>query len=375
MTQLILNPLGALPSVQRVLVIRLGAMGDVVRTLPAVALLRDQLPEARIDWLVEERTAPVVESRGYVDGVVVFPRAQLAECLRAGRWLAAARSFVGFARALRAGDYDLVLDFHAIARSALLAALSAAPQRISFARPYAREGAQLLATHRVRLAQRHSSRFARNEALARAVVRPEVVAKTAPLEVAAAAREAMAAALGPGRAPVVLHPGSSPGAAYKRWPAARFAELARVLADDGERVCVVAGSGPAERACAETVVESSGGAAALAPLTPRFEDLAALLEAARVLVAADSGPLHIASLVGTPVVQLLGPTDSVENEPWHATPSQRVVTDLACRGCGRGCAAAACMRGIEVRAVRGALRSLVDPPAAPLRVVSSSNGP
>ena len=82
----------------------------------------------------------------------------------------------------------------------------------------------------MRLAQRHSSRFARNEALARAVVRPAVVAKTAPLEVAAAAREAMAAALGPGRAPVVLHPGSSPGAAYKRWPAARFAELARVLA-------------------------------------------------------------------------------------------------------------------------------------------------
>lgn len=373
--QLILNPLVAPSRAQRILVIRLAAMGDVVRTLPSVALLRDQAPEARIDWLVEERTASVIEARGFIDGVVVFPRAQIEAWCRAGRWVAAARAFAGFVRGLRAGNYDLVLDFHAIARSGLLSALSGAPRRISYARPYAREGAQVFATHRVRLSQPRVSRFARNEALVRAIVGADAVPKTAPLEVAAAAREAMAAALGRGRAPVVLHPGSSVGASHKRWPVAHFGALARALVRDGERVLVVVGSDAAEQAAAEAVVAASGGTATLAPPTPEFEDLAALLEASRALVAADSGPLHTASLVGTPVVQLLGPTDEVENEPWSATPSRRVVTDLECRGCGRGCAAAACMRGIDAGAVRSALRSLIGPPVASLRVVSPSVAP
>lgn len=375
MAQLILNPLASPARAQRILVIRLGALGDVVRTLPAVALLRDHAPGARIDWLVEERTASVIEARGFIDGIVVFPRAQIQACLRAGRWVAAARAFGTFVRELRAGDYDTVLDFHAIARSGLLAFLSGASQRVSYARPYAREGAQLFATHRVRLARPRVSRFTRNEALVRAIVGADAVPKTAPLEVAEAARVAMSAALGRDRAPVVLHPGSSAGASYKRWPVARFGELARALAVDGESVRVVVGPDAAERACAEAVVAASGGAAALAPPTPAFEDLAALLAASRALVAADSGPLHAASLVGTPVVQLLGPTDEVENEPWVATPSRRVVTDLECRGCGRGCAAAACMRGIDAVVVRDALRSLIDPPVVSLRAVSPSLGP
>jgi len=162
--------------------------------------------------------------------------------------------------------------------------------------------------------------------------------------------------------PVVLHPGSSRAAAAKRWPAQRFTELALRLVADGERVLIASGPDPVERALARTIVGASDGAAQLAPPTGGFEDLAALMQRARVVVAADSAPLHTAALVGTPVVQLLGPTDRVENAPAAATRSQQIVSDLPCRGCRRGCAAAACMIGIDAERVRTAVAAVVAGP-------------
>jgi len=369
--RLVLNPLGERPLAQRILVIRLGALGDVVRTLPAVALLRDHYPESRIDWLVEERAAGVIESRGFVDSAVVFPRARIESLVRSRHAVEAAREFRRFARALRASGHDLVLDFHSIARSALLAVLSGAPQRIGFARPYAREGSDWLATHRVRLAHSCVSRFDRNEALVRALIGEDADATLEPLCVAGGARAAMRHALGQAGAPVVLHAGSSAVAAHKRWGLDGFSTLARDLVLAGERVLVASGPAPDEREQARAVVSASRGAAQLAPPTDTFEELAALMQAARAFVGADSGPLHVASLVGTPVVQLIGPTDPVENEPWRPTPWRRVSVELACRPCRRGCAAAACMRGIESGAVQRALLDLVGHRVARLRALPS----
>jgi ADP-heptose:LPS heptosyltransferase len=107
-------------------------------------------------------------------------------------------------------------------------------------------------------------------------------------------------------------------------------------------------------------VEASGGAARLAPPTSGFEDLAASLEAARLFVGGDSGPLHVASLVGTPVVQILGPTHPVENRPWAATPWRRVCIPVACSPCRRGCAAAHCLRVIPPELVARAAIDLFD---------------
>jgi len=344
-------------------VIRLGAMGDVVRTLPAVAALRDHFPDARIDWLVEERTAPILQARGYIDEVVVFPRAELRSQLASGRFVSLARCSARFLRELRAKRYEVVFDFHAIARSALLGAASGSRIRFGYARPYGREGSPWLATHPVRLVRERVSRYERNQALVAAV--GAVAGATAPLEVAPSARAAVRASLpvSDGRPFVVLHAGSSAAASHKRWPVARFAELAadlsRAAGLEDLRVLVAAGPHEAEQALAREIVRASVGAADLAPPTAHFEELAALLEAASALVAGDSGPLHVASLVGTPVVQILGPTDPVENEPWSRTPWRRVEVPLECRPCRRGCSAPACMRGVSAHAVARALRSVL----------------
>jgi lipopolysaccharide heptosyltransferase I len=359
-SDLVLNPLSVPPAARRILVIRLGALGDVVRTMPAVALLRDAYPDAHIDWLVEERTEAVVAGRGYLDGVVVFPRAGLVEQARSLHVPAVWAGLRRFLRALRAKDYDLVLDFHAIARSATLARLARASLRIGYAPPYAREGAHHLVDRRVRLARAKCSRFTRNEALVRAVIGEAPQPKTPALVPVAAARDALRGRLAGEPAPVVLHPGSSLVAAHKRWPSERFADLARALEARGYRPVIASGPSVEEQRLATGVCAESGLAHERLIVTQTFEELAALLEASQAFVGCDSGPLHVSSLVGTPVVQLVGPTDPDENEPWSETPSRRVSIPLACRPCRRGCAAAACMRGIEVESVVEALSGLVD---------------
>jgi ADP-heptose:LPS heptosyltransferase len=122
---------------------------------------------------------------------------------------------------------------------------------------------------------------------------------------------------------------------------------------------VTAGPAAEERAFAEAVLGAAGGAARAAPETPSLLDLAALFARARLYVGGDTGPMHVASLVGTPVVQLLGPTDPVENAPFAGTPSRTVRVQVGCNPCRRGCATATCMRVIAPGAVLEASGALL----------------
>jgi ADP-heptose:LPS heptosyltransferase len=125
--------------------------------------------------------------------------------------------------------------------------------------------------------------------------------------------------------PAALHPGSSDATAHKRYGVGGYAEVARALAEDrGIQTLVTWGPARDDREAAHAVVEGSGGAARLAPPTRNLAELAALLSGCCVFIGGDTGPLHVASLVGTPVVQVLGPTDPVENAPWPETPSRSV---------------------------------------------------
>jgi ADP-heptose:LPS heptosyltransferase len=122
--------------------------------------------------------------------------------------------------------------------------------------------------------------------------------------------------------------------------------MAQRLAGEGIEVWVASGSNRKERSLVEEILRLSEGAVVPAPDTRSFEDLLALLVRASVFVSCDSGPLHAASLVGVPAIQLLGPTDPIHNEPWRHSPSRRIHFPLPCSPCRRGCADVACMRAI-----------------------------
>ncbi len=356
-----INPLAEAPPADRILIIRLGALGDVVRTLPALRVLRQHYSQAHVTWLIEPAAAAAIESQPGVDDVFLFPRDVLANRLRRGRFLAALRIAARVSRELRRRRFDLVLDFHAILKSGALALLSGAPVRVSYARPYGREGAWLFANRRAVLKPARANRFERNMALVRFLgIGGEC--SGAPLQVDPALREEMAQQLGCVRRSVLIHPGTSVATPHKRYSIEAYAEVARSLAKQtGLRCLVACGPAAGERSRAEAIVAAAEGAAEHAPATPTLSHLSALVANAKLFIGSDSGPLHVASLAGTPVVQILGPTDSVENAPYPET-SYRVVRDpVACSPCRRGCEAAVCMRLISPqRVVAAALELLAE---------------
>jgi ADP-heptose:LPS heptosyltransferase len=340
-------------------VIRLGAIGDVVRTLPAVSSLRATYPRARLTWLVEPAASGILSAQPWIDQVLVFPRTRLRAALRHARLPSFARELAKFVRDLRAERFDLVLDFHAILKSGLLSFASGAANRVSYAAPFGREGAWLFANQRARLSPERASRFERNAGLLRFLGADAATART-PLRVDPAAAARMEVALGAGAAPIAVHPGTSAGTPHKRWAASGYATVIRALhREQGTRALVTYGPDPEESASAGEVVRLAGEAARLAPETASLGELAALFARCRLYLGGDTGPMHVASLVGTPVVQILGPTDPVENEPWCGTPSRSVRVGVACSPCRRGCAAATCMRVVPPEAVLAAARELL----------------
>lgn len=354
------NVLRVPPSVERILVIRLGALGDVVRTLPAVAGLRALLPESHISWLVEPASAGLVAMSPAVDDVLVFPRPELVRDLRSGRVDRMARLLVERVGSLRAARFDLVVDFHGLLKSGLLARSTGAALRVGAARPHSREGSGRLMSHRAELGPAKRSRYERNAGIAGFLGAGIPDATDEIIAVPRAATDRITERLGGEQPGVVLHPGSSPGTPYKRWAPERFAALARTLADETGTPCLVtSGPGDSEPRLAREIVAASAGAARLAPATRDLAELAALLARAPLVVGGDSGPLHLAALLGTPVVQILGPTDPIENAPFAATPKRVVREAVPCSPCRRGCGDPICMQAVSVEQVARAARSLL----------------
>jgi lipopolysaccharide heptosyltransferase I len=285
---------------ERYLVVRLTALGDILHTLPAVAALRAAHRNSRIDWVVERKWASVLEGSPAVNEVIPFER----------------RSMLGAANCamrLRQNHYTCAIDFQGLYKSSMIAMLSGAPRRIGFDRAWAREGgAALLYTERVSPTGRHVAELNYSLAGAAGASRPQHPAY--PLRVplgGAASVRARLAELGIVQY-IVVGPGGSWRA--KCWPPERYAEFCREFQKRNDlRVVVV--HGPGEEALAEQV---RAAAAPACPVVIRttIEELMALVAYARCIVAADSGPLHLAAALGTPVVGLYGPTDPARNGPF-----------------------------------------------------------
>ena len=361
--------------------IRLGALGDVARTMPAVATLKATYPQAQISWLVEPAARPLVALGPEIDEILVFPRDRFAHALRGGQWLRLGAEVRQLIQVLRKRRFDLVIDFHGLLKSAVLSQLTGAPVRLGFAAPVGREGSQWAATHRVKMHPGRWSRHERNAALVRylgADGGPEFephLSRSSGIRIDSKARAALRSRFRADQPGVVLHPGTSPGTPYKRWPVSHFVLLARRLQEASGRPCLVtAGPDASEQALAQQVVEGAGGCAQRAPGDGTLAELVALLDEVPLVVAGDSGPLQLAAVLGTPVVQILGPTDPVENAPHPSAPARVVRVPQACSPCRSGCAEARCMQAVGVESVLEAALELlkgarVGPTLSPARMV------
>jgi lipopolysaccharide heptosyltransferase I len=346
-----------------ILVLRLGAMGDVVRTLPAVRLVRAGLPNARIHWAAWEPWTQLLTEHPDLDTIVALPRSELRALVRSPlTWPALVATSGRIASQLRALQTGLVLDFHGDLRTGVLGRLSGAPVRLGYEGHQQKEGNRLFTTHRVAAGDRRTPRLERNLALVAALglaVRPASGAGIAIGPADASEARSIVRSLVGGGDYAVLNPGASRRQAFKKPPAVLFGAASRALADHGIPSIVVCG--PGEEADADRVVAAADGGAQRAPATS-LASLAALLDGARVFVGGDSGPLHLACGVGCPVVGLYGPTDPVVNAPWNVPFVALARPGSAYTGIRRADRAAEGFDGLAPEAVVDAIHTILGRP-------------
>jgi heptosyltransferase I len=308
----------------RLLVVRLGAMGDILHALPAVTALRIAHPNWVIDWVVEPRWRALLAAEDLtteeIDGSngrrgpaqPLVDRIFLAPTKEWGRKPLSVKTFreIGWLRrGLRADAYDAVLDFQGAVRSAAIGRMARTERLIGEARP--REfAAGWLFSERVETRGVHV--IEQDMELADAVAGESLTPGESWLPVSAAAEAWCDQLLAPAgaRPPVLINPGAGWGA--KRWPVERYAEVAAGLIRRGFHVLVNAG--PGEELLAQFMARETRSAAI--PLTCTLGQLIALTRRIQLAIAGDTGPLHLASALGRPVVGIFGPTDPGRNGPF-----------------------------------------------------------
>jgi lipopolysaccharide heptosyltransferase I len=280
----------------KILFVRLGALGDIIHTVPAVSAVRGALPQASIHWLVDVRHLDLLE---LVEGV---DRIHPVRSSPAG-WLSAIA-------ALRRERFDAALDFQGLIKSASLARLSGARLVAGFKGGGVREPAAV-SFYSATVAAAPGHVIEKNLSLLRAI---NIHQPAAPC-FAFARRPSSAlqrVRTQAGERFAIINPGAAwPN---KRWHPERFGAVAEAIRVRHAMRSVVIW-GPGERELADRVIAASDGAALAAPATS-IADLFAMSAAAALMVSGDTGPLHIAAASGTPIVGLYGPTDPRRNGPW-----------------------------------------------------------
>jgi heptosyltransferase-1 len=270
---------------RKLLIVRLGSMGDIIHTLPAVTALRSAFPEAILGWVVEECWA------------------ELLCPLSTQTWEQIAAGF----SELRAQRYELAVDFQGAVRSALIARWSGAPVVYGFTQP--RENVASMFYSR-QVSARGSHVVEQNLSLAEGVVRRSLKLPKLQFPRDQAVEDRYEERFGNFGDFALLNPGAGWGA--KRWPSERYGHVAKALAAEGMKSLI--NFGPGEERLMQEVESASGGAAT--GVACSLTELIALTRRAHVFVGGDTGPMHLAAALGIPVVAVFGPTNPARNGPF-----------------------------------------------------------
>jgi heptosyltransferase I len=302
-------------------IVKLSSLGDVIHALPIAHALRRAFPDGRLTWLVEARESAVLRDHPDLDALVPVDTRRWRRMLRSPRGVIAVTQEVGRLRArLRRDRFDVVLDLQGLLKSGLMTAATRAPLRIGFVASRCREPINALFTNRRVTPPATARHVVEQYAALLGPLGVRVDAPTFNLPPRAAAEVSMdeffaAWGLKPRDRVVALNPGAA--RAEKRWPVRHFRTLAdRLSVEAGARILVA--WGPDELPAARAIQSGLGARALLAPPTD-LDELAALFRRCALVVAADTGPLHLAAALGTPAIGLYGPTRAERNGPYGAT--------------------------------------------------------
>ena len=319
------------PEASRIAIVKLGAIGDVVNSLPFVNRLRDARPDAHLTWIIAPLAHSLVAGHRAVDEFLVFDL---------DRWWRYPRYF----GELRARRFECVIDLQRLAKSGFITRLTGARQRLGFDRARSKEASWLFTNDRIAPNPSPGTTVAQYLEFADHLGLPPQAARwDLPTAPGPAPRE-------PGRPRVVVNAGASKEA--NRWEPARWASLCEELVREfGAQIELTGGPEDASlcaelsRLCAAPLQDHSGKLS--------LKQTAGLIEAADLFIGCDTGPLHIAVAVGTPVVALFGAADPSRTGPYQL--ADRVVSNpVDCSPCRkRHCFVPGhpCMTGIQVEDV------------------------
>lgn len=302
---------------RRILVVRLGAIGDVARVLPMLAGLRARFPGAEIDWVVQAKAADLLRGHPQIARLWVVPFRSWREALTARAWR--------LRREMRSRGYDLVLDFQGMIKGAVWAVAAGGPAvRVGWGPGHAQNLAWLW-YHGIRTPPgRRVNRHLRHRSLVDWLGAPDLpgipppwpVSRPGPLD---AFLDGIAEEPRPW---ILAYPGSSRSGSHKRWDPDRLREA---LAEIRERAggTVLVGWGPAEEEEARELARGIAGARLIPPTT--IPELAMVLARCDLYVGMDTGPMHVAALVGTPTVGVFGRSDPEIHGPAAHLPARVVA--------------------------------------------------
>ena len=326
----------------RILIVKLSSIGDVVHALPAAALLRRELPGARVTWVVDRRASAIIKDSPVIDELIEIDTRAWRKDFLTGSTISELRARLSQLREPTnlngTGRADIAIDFQGLIKSGLVAFASRAHRRIGFETSDLRERAsKLLLTEQVDTTK-FTHVIEKNLALARAAVAISPNKPTASERVlndsyefpfAISTKDELFAetAIGNQRGQfAIVNPGG--GWPTKLWSSERYAELADWLWSECGLTTFVT-YGPGEEALARAVA-SKARSGAVQPLASTLKQFVALTRRAALFVGGDTGPLHLAAAVGTPIVGLYGPTSPERNGPFDPRDIT-VGRDLWCR--------------------------------------------
>ena len=344
-----------------ILIVKLSAIGDVIHTLPALNAIRNYYPDANITWLVEEDAASLVIGHKALDRVIVSKRKRWLRALRSLFLLSTIKDVYGFIKVLRDTRYDMILDFQALLKSGILIALARGQRKIGFGKGLEHmEHSYMFLNERIPAVDMEIHALTRGMVLLNAIGIPtnEIEYK---LPVSNDDCEKVDELMkrhdiNGVKFLIAINPVAKWES--KLWPKERFARLADMIIDEYDARIIFTG-GSEDRHIIQDIMSAMKGRALNLAGHTTLKMLAALYEKTVLVISTDTGPMHLAAAMETPVVAIFGPT-----APWRTGPygsGHRVVrADPECSPCfKRQCETMDCMHQISVDQVFDAVSKII----------------
>ncbi len=339
-----------------ILIVKLSAIGDVIHTLPSLSALRRLYPAAHITWVVEEAAADLILGHPHLDEVLVSRRKSWIKDIKAGKVAATLQEVRSFVRRLRSRRYDLVIDFHGLLKSAVLVFLSGGKRKLGYDSWQEMSGLFLNEKIPEDMSKHAVDRYLDFlRYLGADVGKAEFV-----LPLTNGTREQARRLLDEYHLAEKSYIAVNPVAFWetKLWDNGKFAILADEIKENLKLDVIFTGNNG--RDAADILSRMKGKGINLGGKTS-LPVLAEIYKSARAVITTDSGPMHLAAAVGTPVVALFGPTDPARTGPYgegHIV----IRADLSCSPClKKKCPTKECMEEITPEQVYFATTRIVNP--------------